>query len=939
MIIFKSIKKQLNTIVMNNKKFVIVDALALAYKAYFAFINRPLSNSKGEPTSAVYGFITQLLKVLEEQKPDYLAVAFDSKEKTFRHEQYEAYKSSRQAMPDDMIPQIQRIKDIIDALNIPFYILPRYEADDIVGTAVKRAEKLGLLSFAITPDKDYFQLISDRTKIIRPGKSTDEAIVYDKQKVIDELGFEPKYMVDYLALIGDASDDIPGVAGIGPKTAVPLIQKYGTIENIYKHIDEIEKSGTKKKLEEGKEKAFLSKKLATIHCDVPLDIDFEKTKFTDPDFEKLKEIFFELEFKSLYAKLQKYYQNNVESVPIKEEPVTEESTTSFDKENVKYHLITNEKDAKELQLKLSKVDLFVFDTETDSLNTFEVKIAGVSFCIKPGEAYFIAINPFNEDEGLFNNKFSDRLSLDAFIKLFNNIFENDQIKKVCQNGKYDIAVLRSISIKVNNFYFDTMLASYVLDPDQKHGMDDLAEKYLNYKPIPLSDLIGQKKDPSKIFEVDLKDLSNYSAEDSDITYRLYEKLDSELKNNGIEKVAYNIEFPLVPVLESMEFEGVKIDMDALKSFSKDLQILLDNYSAEIFKVAGTEFNINSPKQLQEILFTKLNLATGRKTKTGFSTDARSLENLRGEHEIIDLILNYRQASKLKSTYADALPNIINKKTGRVHTSFNQTVASTGRLSSNDPNLQNIPIRTEMGKEIRRAFVPRDKNYVILSADYSQIELRIMASICGDEALIKAFNSGEDIHRSTAALVFQVDPKDVTPDMRRKAKEVNFGILYGIGAFGLKTRLGVTQTHAKEIIDTYFKTFKRVREFMDNSIELAQTNGYAETLMKRRRYLKNINSKNRVVRQFEERVAINMPIQGTAADMIKLAMINIYNELNKRNTKTKMVLQVHDELVFDAHKSEVENLKPIIKNLMESALPLKVPVVVDIGVGDNWLDAH
>lgn len=939
MIIFKSIKKQLNTIVMNNKKFVIVDALALAYKAYFAFINRPLSNSKGEPTSAVYGFITQLLKVLEEQKPDYLAVAFDSKEKTFRHEQYEAYKSSRQAMPDDMIPQIQRIKDIIDALNIPFYILPRYEADDIVGTAVKRAEKLGLLSFAITPDKDYFQLISDRTKIIRPGKSTDEAIVYDKQKVIDELGFEPKYMVDYLALIGDASDDIPGVAGIGPKTAVPLIQKYGTIENIYKHIDEIEKSGTKKKLEEGKEKAFLSKKLATIHCDVPLDIDFEKTKFTDPDFEKLKEIFFELEFKSLYAKLQKYYQNNVESVPIKEEPVTEESTTSFDKENVKYHLITNEKDAKELQLKLSKVDLFVFDTETDSLNTFEVKIAGVSFCIKPGEAYFIAINPFNEDEGLFNNKFSDRLSLDAFIKLFNNIFENDQIKKVCQNGKYDIAVLRSISIKVKNFYFDTMLASYVLDPDQKHGMDDLAEKYLNYKPIPLSDLIGQKKDPSKIFEVDLKDLSNYSAEDSDITYRLYEKLDSELKNNGIEKVAYNIEFPLVPVLESMEFEGVKIDMDALKSFSKDLQILLDNYSAEIFKVAGTEFNINSPKQLQEILFTKLNLATGRKTKTGFSTDARSLENLRGEHEIIDLILNYRQASKLKSTYADALPNIINKKTGRVHTSFNQTVASTGRLSSNDPNLQNIPIRTEMGKEIRRAFVPRDKNYVILSADYSQIELRIMASICGDEALIKAFNSGEDIHRSTAALVFQVDPKDVTPDMRRKAKEVNFGILYGIGAFGLKTRLGVTQTHAKEIIDTYFKTFKRVREFMDNSIELAQTNGYAETLMKRRRYLKNINSKNRVVRQFEERVAINMPIQGTAADMIKLAMINIYNELNKRNTKTKMVLQVHDELVFDAHKSEVENLKPIIKNLMESALPLKVPVVVDIGVGDNWLDAH
>ncbi len=924
---------------MKDKKFVIVDALALAYKAYFAFINRPLSNSKGEATSAVYGFLTQLLKVLEEQRPDYLAVAFDSKEKTFRHDKYEAYKSSRQAMPDDMIPQIQRIKDIVDALNIPFYILPGYEADDIVGTAVKQAEKLGLLSFVITPDKDYFQLVTDKTKIIRPGKSTDEAIMYDKKKVIDELGFEPKYMIDYLALIGDSSDDIPGVAGIGPKSAVPLIQKYGTIENIYKHLDEIEKAGIKKKLEEGKEKAFLSKDLATIHCEVPVKIDFEKTKFSHPDFDKLKEIFLELEFKSLFVKLQKFYQGNVESEKVAEENSVFIEKSSFDKKNVRYHLITNEKEAKELADKLSKAKLFVFDTETDSLNTFEVKLAGVSFCINPGEAYFVAINPFDEAEELFKDKFSDRLSVSVFIKLFKKIFENDQIKKVCQNGKYDISVLRSISISVNNFYFDTMLASYVLDPDQKHGMDDLSEKYLNYKPIPLSDLIGEKKDPSKIFEVPLNDLSNYSAEDADITYRLYEKLDSELKKIGVEKVAYDIEFPLVPVLESMEYEGVRIDTDALKSFSKDLQILMDNYSAEIFKVAGTEFNINSPKQLQEILFTKLNLAKGRKTKTGFSTDARALENLRGEHEIVDLILNFRQVSKLKSTYADALPNIINKKTGRVHTSYNQTVASTGRLSSNDPNLQNIPIRTEMGKEIRKAFVPRDKNYVILSADYSQVELRIMASICGDETLIKAFNAGEDIHRSTAALVFQVAPEDVTPDMRRKAKEVNFGILYGIGPFGLKTRLGVTQTHAKEIIDTYFKTFKRVRDFMDDSVEFARTHGYAETLMKRRRYLKNINSKNRVVRQFEERVAINMPIQGTAADMIKLAMINIQNELIKRNTKTKMILQVHDELVFDAHKSEVEKLKPVIKKLMENALPLKVPVNVEIGVGDNWLDAH
>jgi len=935
---------------MKNKKFVIIDAMALAYRAYFAFINRPLTNSKGESTSAVYGFLNQLIKVFEDQKPDYLSVAFDSKEKTFRHEKYEAYKSSRDAMPNDMIPQLQRIKDIVLALNIPLYILPRYEADDIVGTAVKKAEKLGLLSYAITPDKDYFQLITDKTNVVRPGKMSDEAILYDKQKVIDELGFEPKYMIDYLALIGDSSDDIPGVAGIGPKGAVPLIQKYGTIENIYEHIDEIDKAGIKKKLEANRENAFLSKELATIYCEVPIDFDFEHARFTDPDFDRVKEILFELEFKAIYAKLIKFYQSN-SSGEIKEKKESKEITDdvetsfsndamkSFDDNKVKYQLIVKENEARKLAARLLESNLFVFDTETDGLNTFEVKLAGASFCIKPDEAYFVAINPFDDEPGLFENKLSDRLSVSTFIKIFKKVFENDEIKKVCQNGKYDIAVLRSIGIGVNNFYFDTMLASYVIDADQKHGMDDLSEKYLNYSPIPISTLIGDKKDPSKIFEAEASILSNYAAEDADITYKLYEKLDKELKKAGIEKVAYDIEFPLVPVLEDMENEGIKIDIQALKQFSKDLQILIDNFTSEIYKSAGSEFNINSPKQMQEILFTKLNLATGRKTKTGFSTDARSLENLRGEHEIVDMILNYRQASKLKSTYADALPNIINKKTGRVHTSFNQTVASTGRLSSIDPNLQNIPIRTEMGKEIRRAFVPRDKSYKILSADYSQIELRIMASICGDEALIKAFSEGEDIHRSTAALVFKVNPKDVTSDMRRKAKEVNFGILYGIGPFGLKTRLGVTQTHAKEIIDTYFGTFKRVREFMDSSVRFAQENGYAKTLLGRRRYLKNINSNNRVVRQFEERVAINMPIQGTAADMIKLAMINIHKELTKKKTKTKMVLQVHDELVFDAHKDEIDELLPIIKKLMENSLPLKVPVVAETGIGDNWLDAH
>lgn len=925
---------------MINKKFIIIDALALAYKAYFAFISRPLTTSSGEPTSAVYGFLTQVLKVLEDHKPDYLAVAFDSKEKTFRHERYEAYKSSREKMPDDMIPQIDRIKSIIDSLNIPYYILPGYEADDIVGTVVKLAEKRGLDSFAVTPDKDYFQLVTDKVRVIRPGKSTDEAIIYDEQKVIDELGFEPRYMIDYLAIVGDSSDDIPGVRGIGPKGAVPLIQKYGTVENIYKHIDEIDKTGIKNKLIESKENAFLSKELATIHCEVPLEFDFDKAKFSDPDFEKVKEIFLELEFKNLFTRLMKIYQNeNKEKIQETiSEPVSD-NLQSFDTKKTNYKLITSKDEAKKLYDNLSKTDLFVFDTETDDLDQFILKLAGVSFSVKEGEAWFIAINPEPEDNALFSDKLKDRLPVKDFINIFKPLFANKKIKKVCQNGKFDISVMRSIGVEVENFYFDTMLASYCIDPDQKHGMDNLSEKYLSYKPIPLTDLIGVKKDPTKMFDVDPEKLSDYACEDADITFRLYKKLDEELKKDALQDLAYNIEFPLAPVLQDMEFEGVKIDRKNLKSFSNDLLILLDNYTSEIYKSVGMEFNINSTKQLQEILFKKLNLATGRKTKTGFSTDARSLENLRGEHEVIDIILNYRQVSKLKSTYADALPNLINPKTGRVHTDFNQTVASTGRLSSINPNLQNIPIRTDMGKEIRKAFVPRDKNYVILSADYSQIELRIMASICEDEALMKAFKDGEDIHTSTAALVFMVDKKDVTPDMRRKAKEVNFGILYGIGPFGLKTRLGVSQSHAKEIIDTYFKTFKSVKNFMDDSIAFAKEKGYAETLMKRRRYLRNISSSNRVVRQFEERVAINMPIQGTAADMIKLAMIKIHNELNKRKTKTKMVLQVHDELLFDAHKDEVDELRPLIKELMEKALPLKVPVVVDTGIGDNWLDAH
>ena len=919
---------------MENKKFVIIDAMALAYKAYFAFISRPLVTSKGEPTSAVYGFITQLLKVIEEQKPDYIAVAFDSKEKTFRHDIYKDYKASREKMPDDMIPQIGRIKDIIEALNIPLYILPKYEADDIIGTAVKLAEKKGLKSYVITPDKDYNQMITANTFIVRSNKSSNDITIYDENKMLEDFGFSPKQMIDYLALVGDSSDDIPGVAGIGPKGATELIKKFGTVENIYENINEIEKAGIKNKLEANKDNAILSKELATIHCDVPIEFDFNQTKFTIPNFDSLRSIFLELEFSRLYQRLLSVYGQEQN-----EEVSAGKSKVEFDKEKTDYQLITELKEAQKLADKLKESSLFVFDTETDGLNYLDLNIAGVSFSTKAGEGFFIPLNPLKNKDDLFSKNLDDRIAVENFVNIFKSIFENKNIKKVCQNGKYDIGVLRSIGINTNNFYFDTMVASYILDPDQKHGMDALAEKYLNYKTISISEIIGNKKDAAKIFDVELEELKNYASEDADVTFRLYEVFKKELEKEDLNDIAYNVDFPLVPVLEDIEREGINVDKKTLNDLSKELQNLLENLTKDIYELSGIEFNINSPKQLQEILFNKLGLPLTKKTKTGHSTDARSLEYLRGQHDIIGLLIDYRQLSKLKSTYADSLPTMINPATGRIHTTLNQVAASTGRLASNDPNLQNIPIRTERGKEIRKAFVSRDKDHVILSADYSQIELRIMASICGDEGLLRAFKNGEDIHKSTASLVFMVEPEDVTDDMRRKAKEVNFGILYGIGPFGLSTRLGITQKHAKEIIETYFNTFKKVKNYMEDTVTLAKGKGYAETLLGRRRYLKNINSSNRVVRQFEERVAINMPIQGTAADMIKLAMINIHNELNKKQAKTKMILQVHDELLFDAHKDEVDELLPVIKNLMENAMPMDVPILVDAGIGDNWLDAH
>lgn len=915
-------------------RFVIVDAMAIAYKAYFAFINRPLVSSKGEPTSAIYGFMTQLVKIIEDTKPKYLAIATDSKEKTFRHEIYEGYKSSREVMPEDMIPQIKRMYEIIEALNVPLFIMPGYEADDIIGTVLKKTEKLGIESFAITPDKDYIQLITDKSKIIKPGKTADDMMIIDKEKAIQDMGFEPKYMVDYLALVGDSSDDIPGVAGIGPKTATPLIAQYGTIEKIYDNIENIKSDSVKRKLRENKDNAFLSKTLATIKTDVPIDFNLEDSLFMKPDLEKVNNILKDLDLKSITQKFNKLFGSEDETAAD-----DETENYKFDPTNVDYKLVSTEKEAEELVKLLLDSKLFVFDTETNSLDVFDVKLAGASFTIEEGKAFFVPINPFVESDSLFQRDLSDRIDIYKFVDIFKPVFENKKVKKVCQNGKYDIAVLRTNGIDVNNFYFDTMLASYILDPDQRHGMDALADTYLDYTPIPISELIGNDKNPDLIFDVEIDKLKDYACEDSDITYRLYKIFDKELKEKKQDKIAYEVEFPLVPVLEDMERTGVNLDIKALQKFSKELRIAMDSYTSRIFEIAGESFNINSPKQLQYILFDKLGLTPTKKTKTGFSTDAGSLEALKGQNEIIDYLLEYRQATKLKSTYADALPKLVNSRTKRLHTSFNQTVASTGRLSSLNPNLQNIPIRTELGKKIRAAFTARNKDYIILSSDYSQIELRIMASISGDETLIEAFENGEDIHRSTAALVFGVNPNDVTPDMRRKAKEVNFGILYGIGAFGLANRLGLPRNEAQNIIDTYFEKFDKVKAFIEDSINKAKEHGFAETLLGRRRYLRNINSKNRAVRQFEERVAVNMPIQGTAADMIKIAMIKVFNEFNKASINSKMILQVHDELVFDVHKNELETVKPIIKKSMEEALPLSIPISVDMGTGNNWLEAH
>lgn len=928
----------------SRKKIVILDVMSLAYKAYFAFITRPLKTKAGEPTSAVYGFLTQLIKILEETKPDAVVAAFDSKEKTFRHTMYPAYKSNRAEMPEDMVPQIGRIREVIEAFNIPVMIQPGLEADDLAGITASAGSKIGYNVILLSPDKDYIQLINENVTILRPVRGSNEFEELTPTLVREKYGFEPLQIIDYLALIGDSSDFIPGVPGIGEKTALPLIQKYGTIEAIYDNIESVTPAGVKGKLEKGKESAFLSKQLITIVTEGELSFDLSEAHLLEPDIDRIERLFSDLEFRNLFAKVKKLYGTAAAEAPsveqqIEVQPENAQPEEVFDALKVNYTLITDRDAAKVLAVSLREAGLFVFDTETDGLNPFQAQLAGIAFCTNPGKAAFVAVDGISQAGGLFESAVTDRLSLSDCREIFGPLLADPSVRKVCQNAKFDINILRCQGMPVQGVVFDTMVASYIIDPDQKHNMDDLSRKYLNYSPIPLSALLGSKKEAKRIFDVDLDKLKDYSAEDADITFRLYLKLKALLDESGLNQLAEKIEFPLIEVLSEMELAGVKIDILALQDFSNELEKLIQSLTEEIYSIAGEEFNINSPQQLQKILYGNLRLQPTKKTKTGYSTDAQTLEDLQDAHPIIPALLKFRQVTKLKSTYADALPKLIEPSTQRIHTSFNQTIASTGRLSSVDPNLQNIPIRTEMGKEIRKAFVPSDKNNTLISLDYSQIELRILAAYCGDEFLQESFRKGLDIHTSTAARVFQVDLDKITPDMRRKAKEVNFGIIYGIGAFGLKNRLGITQTEAKNIIDNYFMTFPGIRHFIDQCIAFAKEHGYAETMMKRRRFLPNINSRNAAVRQFEERVAVNMPIQGSAADMIKLAMISIQKELKLLKVKTRMVLQVHDELLFDAPKKEAEELIPILKRLMEEAMPLSVPLVAEAGMGDNWLEAH
>lgn len=924
----------------DKKTLYLLDAYALIYRAYYAFIRAPRVNSAGLNTSAVFGFTNALADIIKNQKPTHIAVGFDISGPTFRNDDYPAYKANREETPDDIKIAIPFIRKIIEGFNIPILELEGYEADDIIGTIAKKAEKEGFEVFMVTPDKDFGQLVTPNIKILRPARMGNGSEILGVKEVCEKFGVKrPDQVIDMLGLWGDAVDNIPGIPGIGEKTAQKLLAEFDTVEGLIANADKL-KGKQKENVINFAEQGLLSKKLATIICDAPIDFVPEKLELEEPNKEALRELFSILEFRTISERLlgEKINPNvggeqmdlfsSAESTPASATPV---SMSDFDPTAVKY-LTLETKDKRSTFIKeLMKQKVVCFDTETTSVDANTAELVGMSFSWKSGEAYYI---PFPENENA--TKF--------ILKDFHDFFADEKILKVGHNLKYDITVLAWYGIETKGKLFDTMLAHYLLQPDMKHNMDELSETYLNYRPISIENLIGKKgKNQGNMRDIPVEEVAPYACEDADITYRLYEKFAPEIeKESGLKKLFYEIEMPLMPVLARMEFCGVRIDTSSLAEISKNLETEALKLEDEIYEIAGIKFNLASPKQLGIVLFEDLKIADKpKKTKTGqYSTNEETLQKHAGDHPIVGKILDYRQIMKLKSTYVDALPDLVNPRDQRIHTTYMQAVASTGRLSSQNPNLQNIPIRTERGREVRKAFIPSTDDRVIFAADYSQIELRLMAEMSGDEAMLEAFVSGEDIHAATAAKVFNVAPSEVDREMRSKAKMVNFGIIYGISAFGLAQRLSISRTEAAELIQNYFIQYPGIKAYMDQSIELARKNGYVETILKRRRYLSDINSRNATVRGFAERNAINAPIQGSAADMIKVAMINVDEIFRKERIKSNMILQVHDELVFDAEKSELDKIRVIVEREMRQAIPeLKVPIKVDMDTGANWLEAH
>ena len=921
-----------------DKKLFLLDAYALIFRAYYAFIKNPRINSKGLNTSAMFGFTNVLLDILKKEKPSHMAVVFDPHEDTVRVEEFPEYKANREETPEDIKLAFPYIVRIIEAMNIPVYQVSKYEADDVIGTLAKKAERAGFTTYMMTSDKDYGQLVSENIFIYRPGRGGNEADILGIPEVCEKFGINHvEQVIDILGMMGDAVDNIPGIPGIGEKTATKLVQEFGSLEGLLANTDKL-KGKQKENVENNTDIALLSKKLATIILDVPVELEEEKLRVTDFDKEKITNVFEELEFRALLKRVVGEVSLATSSVQGElffvedSESANSQPKTSFKTiQDVQhhYHLVQEDEDIHALVEQLKKATIFCFDTETTELDPINASLVGISFSIREHEAYYVPV-PTDHDQAR------------ALMQRFAPIFEDTSKELVAQNYKYDYKMLLKYGICVSNRVFDTMIAHYLINPDGKHGMDELSENYLQYTPIAIETLIGKKgKSQGSMADLTPEAIADYAAEDADITLQLKNRFEPELNTGRIRSVFDDVEVPLIHVLADMELEGVRVDEPFLRNYSETLQHDIQLAEEDICSIAGEKFNIDSPKQLGVVLFEKMKITDQvKKTKTGqYSTDEGTLSKFEHEHPIISRILDYRELRKLKSTYVDALPEMINSNTFRVHTNYGQTVAATGRLASNNPNLQNIPIRTIRGKEIRKAFVPRDENYTLLSADYSQVELRIIAALSNDENMCEAFMLGEDIHKATASKVFGVALEEVTKEMRSKAKAVNFGIIYGQGAFGLAQNLGIPRAEGKAIIDAYFTQFAQLKNYQQETIEFARKNGYIETILGRRRYLADINSANAVVRGFAERNAINAPIQGSAADIIKVAMVNLDKEIKRRKLKSKMILQVHDELVFDAHRSEVEELKEFVRQKMCGAISMRVPLVVDMNTGDNWLDAH